>query len=254
LGFAGVASTAHASLTASTSNPTCSYTNFSGQKTTCASTNLVAANLPADANGFQGVTFYLSGTDTSGFFQNNPGALTDIESSSNTATCTINESCTTTIIFSVSGAVAGTGSLAMGSTIGLLGNFGLGIDTTALGGKGSFSGDGEVPYTLSFDLVDNSTDVFGGPVTLSGANAATNTIFQNAVTGVTINAGDTLTLIDTLTVNWYRMNGSPGLIVSIPQGSLDFDGFESPEPTTFVLFGAALAALIAFRLRKPKQA
>ena len=88
---------------------------------------------------------------------------------------------------------------------------------------------------------------------MSGTNAASNQVFQNAVTGVTINAGDTLTLTETLTVNWFVSSPSGGLIVSIPQGSFDFDGSESPEPSTFVLFGAALAGLVAFRFRKPKQ-
>ena len=253
LGFAGVASIAQAGITASLGTPTCSYTNFSFQNTGCAdpSGNLVAANLPADANGFQGVTFYLSGTDGNGFFQSTPGALTDIEPSTTGGTC-LNNLCVTTIKFGVSGVSTGNGSLLSGSTIGLLGIFNLGIDTSQ-GGNGSFSGNGEAPYTLAFDLVDNSTDVFGGPVTLSGTNAASNQVFQNAVTGVTINAGDTLTLTETLTVNWFVSSPSGGLIVSIPQGSFDFDGSESPEPSTFVLFGAALAGLVAFRFRKPKQ-
>ena len=248
------ASMAQAGITASLGNATCSYTNLSFQNVGCANAggNLVAANLPADANGFQGVTFSLNGTDGNGSSQNTPGALTDIEPSTSGGTC-LSNLCVTTITFGVSGASTGTGSLLSGSTIGLLGIFNLGIDTSQ-GGNGSFSGDGEAPYTLSFDLVDNSTDVFGGPVTLSGTNAASNLAFQNAVTGVTINAGDNLILTETLTVNWFISSPSGGLIVGIPPGSLDFDGSESPEPSTFVLFGSALAGLVVFHFRKRRRA
>jgi hypothetical protein len=251
-GAVGMASMAHAGLTSmSVANPTCSYTNFGFQNTSCASAggNLVEANLPADANGFQGVTFYLSGTDTHGFDQSTPGALTDIASSS----CPIS-SCFDTITFSVHGASTGTGSLSSGSTVGLFGQFNLAIDASHTG-SASFSGGGESPFTLSFDLVDNTqgnTDVFGGAQILSGTNAATNVIFQNALTTLTINAGDTLTLTDTLTINWARVTGSPGLVVTIPQGSFDFDGVDQPEPSTFVLLGPALAGAFLLRMRRKK--
>jgi hypothetical protein len=251
LGFVGMASMAHAGLTSSVGSPTCSYTNFGTQHVDCASVsggNLFAANLLADPNNFQGVTFYLSGMDTAGSFQNFSGALTDIESSG----CPVG-GCVDTIAFSVSGASTGSGSLASGSTVGLFGQFDLGIDTSTFGGSGSFSGGGEAPYTLSFDLVDNTqgnTDVFGGAQILSGTNAATNQLFQNALTLLTINAGDTLTLTDTLTVNWVRVTGAPGLIVTIPQGSFDFGATAVPEPSTLILLGPALAGALFLRLRR----
>jgi PEP-CTERM motif-containing protein len=252
LGFVGMASMAHAGLTSmSVADPTCSYTNFGFQNLGCANSggNLIAATLPADGSGFSGVTFYLSGTDGNGFFQNNAGALTDIEDSP----CGVG-GCVTTITFSVSGASTGGGTLASGSTIGLAGDFNLAIDTASFGGAGSFMGDGEVPYTLSFDLVDNTqgnTDVFGGAQVLTGANAATNQMFQNALTLLTVNAGDTLTLMETLSVNWVYVTGSPGLIVTIPQGSFDFDATGSvPEPSTLSLLGPALAGALFLRLRR----
>jgi hypothetical protein len=256
-GLVGLASMAHAALTSmSVANPTCSYTNFGFQNTGCASAsgNLLEANLPADANGFQGVTFYLSGTDGNGFFQANAGALTDIEPSTSGGPTCFSNSCVTTISFGVSGASTGTGSLLSGSTIGLLGQFNLGIDTSQ-GGNGSFSGDGEANYTLSFNLVDNTqsnTGVFSGAQVLSGANAASNLIFQNALTQLTINAGDTLTLSETLIVNWHIISASGGLIVTIPQGSFDFDGVDTPEPSTFILLGPALAGAFLLRMRRKK--
>jgi hypothetical protein len=264
LGVFAIASTAQAGIVESAGNPVCSYSNFNspignGLSENCS--NVSAANLPADANGFQGVSLYLSGTDTEGpaGFQNTAGAVTDYEAYPDAGAAGIYgchlSACVTTVTLGVNGVSSGTGSLASGSNIGLLGVFGLGIDPSHAG-TGTFAGD---PYTLSFDLFDNSqsADVFGGPVVLSGTNAVSNEAFQTADTLLTINAGDALTLREVLKVDWNYVSGDPGLIVSIPEGSLDFDGSNPngsnvPEPSAFVLLATALAGIGALRLRRRK--
>lgn len=230
------------SFALSLGNPVCSYTNLGSLKdasTPCS--NLVTANLPV-VDGMQGVAFSLSGTDSHGTFQNTSGALTDFELSGGSEVTTIN--------LGVSGASTGSGSLASGSTIQLLGAFDLGLNTAT--GGGSFTGSA---YTISFNLVDNTqsnTSVFGGPQVLSGTDAATDLVLENAVTSLTIRHGDTLTLTEVLTIDWTRTAGSPGLIVTIPAGSIDFNS-SVPEPSTVFLLGTALVGFGLFRRRRPKS-
>jgi hypothetical protein len=232
----GVVSAAQAtpSFALNTGSATCAYTNFGSTNNGC--TNQVVANLPA-VGGFQGITFSLNGVNTDGSFQeNNPNAITDFEPSFTSQT--------TVITFTASGVpntASGGGIIASGASIILDGLFNLGLDTTFSGGgnTGSIAG----AYTLSFNLTTGGNSVFGGPVVLSGTNGATDQVSQTAVTTAAINPANSYLLTEILTINWTRTGGTPGLIVTIPEGSLDFNSVPTPEPGVFGLCGTGLALL-----------
>jgi hypothetical protein len=79
-----------------------------------------------------------------GCFQNTAGAVTDYEAYPDAGAAGIYgchlSACVTTVTLGVNGVSSGTGSLASGSNIGLLGVFGLGIDPSHAG-TGTFAGD-----------------------------------------------------------------------------------------------------------------
>jgi hypothetical protein len=231
---------ATSSFALSTSNPTCTYTNFGFTNNGC--TNQAVQNLPA-VGGMQGVTFSLNGTDTGGFFQNNSDALTDLEPTGGAQT--------TVITFTASGVpdtTDGGGPLDPGTNILLYGDFDLGLDTTTFGGVADITGT----YTLSFDLTTGGNSVFGGPQVLSGTNGDVNQMVQNAVTTAIIDPANSYLLTEILTVNWTSDSGTPGLIVTIPEGSFDFNA-QTPEPAAFGLSGAGLAALAWFTRRRQSR-
>jgi hypothetical protein len=118
------------------------------------------------------------------------------------------------------------------------------------GGTGAFAGGN---WTASFDIKSGATSIFTTAPTFTGVNAASVTGAGSAVTTLPLTVGASYTTITaSLTDTWSRTAGTPGLVVDVPQSSLDANFV--PEPGTLAGTGGALVMLsMVLRRRIPKR-
>jgi hypothetical protein len=211
-----------------TGSLTCIFTNF-GFNNNCMSSPNVGADfaLPAGSDGVTGVGFWLT------------SPVTDFESSGN-GTHTFN------LTFTSTGQVTGTGGTPAGTVIPFEWDFTLGMNTTTFGGAATFTGG---TWTVSFDIKNGATSIFGLAPTFTGANAASVTGTGSAVTTLPLTVGTTYTITAMLTDTWSRSAGTPGLVVGVPKSSLDVNFV--PEPGTLAGTGCALI-LLSMVLRRAR--
>lgn len=214
-----------------TGSLTCLFTNF-GFANNCTNSPNVGADfaLPTGSNGVAGVGFWLT------------SPVTDFESSGN-GTHTFN------LTFTSTGVLTGSGGTPAGTIIPFEWDFSLGINNSTFGGTGTFAGGN---WTVSFDIKNGATSIFGTAPTFTGANAASVSGAGSAVTTLPLTVGTSYTITASLTDTWSRTAGTPGLIVGVPKSSLDANFV--PEPGTLAGTGGALVLLsMVLRRRIRKQ-
>jgi hypothetical protein len=121
------------------------------------------------------------------------------------------------------------------------------MNTSTFGGTGTISGGA---WTVSFDIKNGTTSIFGSAPTFTGANAASVSGSGSAVTTLPLVVGTTYTVTATLTDTWSRSAGTPGLVVGVPSSSLDVNF--APEPRTLAGTGGALI-LLSMALRRARR-
>jgi hypothetical protein len=212
-----------------TGSLTCMFTNF-GFNDNCMNSPNVGADfaLPAGSDGITGVGFWLT------------SPVTDFESS-------VNGTHTFNLTFTTTGQLTGSGGTPAGTIIPLEWDFNLGMNTGAFGRTGTFAGGA---WTVSFDIKNGATSIFGSAPTFTGANAASVSGTGSAVTTLPFVVGTTYTVTATLTDTWTRTAGTPGLVVGVPKSSLDVNFV--PEPGTLAGTGGALV-LLSMALRRARR-
>lgn len=230
--FTGVAVAA----TLPVGNLTCTYTDIGSARTCTPPLYSTAAGADAShvalPNGITGVDFWLG---------NSGNSLSSYDTSTNGST-------TSNLTFTTSGLASGP-TVNAGTVIPFIWDFDLALNLNGIYGNGFGSLAGN--WTVTFDLktTGGGISVFGSTPTFSGPNAASILGGGSAVTTSAILSGTSYTLTAKLSDTWTRSAGSPALVVTVPQGSLDFNAV--PEPATVLPVGA-IGLLLAFAQKRFK--